>query len=276
MISSNEIHQSIIDANDLEEVHESEISIGDVLRNLARHPEQIIKRWNWKSAMLGAMLRASFYLAVYKASRENWLVTFTAVAVEFSFRFFTSGVSGALVQSFRRAGPVWLATLVVTISLPVFSHSIEYFTHYMQEAYFSDVFAASQNKGRQIAFAVSVLFSVVSAMFNIFMMRNGVLLVGAGEETNTFLKDMRKIPLLILHFVTYLPIQIIDFIKKKNVLPAIGIFLSFGITVGGVLGFFRGKWSWAWTTALGAWAIFLVWTIFVAIALRLLKNRESD
>jgi len=107
-------------------------------------------------------------------------------------------------------------------------------------------------------------------------MRNGVLLVGAGEETNTFLKDMRKIPLLILHFVTYLPIQIIDFIKKKNVLPAIGIFLSFGITVGGVLGFFRGKWSWAWTTALGAWAIFLVWTIFVAIALRLLKNRESD
>ena len=275
MIKSNEIHQSMIDASDLEQVRESNISVGDVFRSLARHPTQIIKRWNWKSAVMGALLRASFYFVVYKASRESWLVTFTAIVVEFGFRFFTSGVSGALVQSFRRANPVWLATLIVTVSLPLFGHAVEYVTHYMQEAYFSDVFAASQNKGRQKAFAVSVLFSVLSALFSIFMMRSGVLLVGAGEETNSFLKDLRKMPSLVLQFVIFLPIQIINFIKEKNIFPAIGIFLAFGLAVGGVLGVFRGKWSWAWKTALGAWMLLFVWTIFVTLVAQLIERRKK-
>ena len=116
----------------------------------------------------------------------------TAVMVELSFRFFTSGISGALVQSFRRARPVWLATLMVSISLPVFSHSIEFFTHYAQETYFNTIFAASQNNSRQKAFAISVLFSVLSALFNLFMMRHGVLLVGAGEETKTLWGDLKQ------------------------------------------------------------------------------------
>lgn len=275
MLDSRQIHQSIIDADDLEEIHGEVISVADVFQNLFRHPLQIISRWNWKSAMLGAILRAFFYFAVYKASKESFIVTITAMLVEFSFRFFSSGISGALVQSFRRATPAWFATLIVTISLPVMSHTIEFFTHYVQEAYFADVFAASANNARQKAFAVSVLFSVLSAMFNIFIMRNGVLLVGAGEETNSFLGDLKKIPALILEFISYLPIKMIDFVFEKNFVYAIGIFLGFGFTVGGVLGFFRGKWSWAWTTALGAWAIMLVWTLIVAIALFVMRRRSE-
>ncbi|MEZ5346663.1 MAG: hypothetical protein R2681_14015 [Pyrinomonadaceae bacterium] len=276
MLDSRQIHQSIIDADDLEEIRGEEISVSDVFQNLFRHPLQILSRWNWKSAMLGAMLRAFFYFAVYKASKESAIVTITAMLVEFSFRFFTSGISGALVQSFRRATPAWFATLIVTVSLPVFSHTIEYFTHYIQEAYFANVFAASENNARQKAFAVSVLFSVLSAMFNIFIMRNGVLLVGAGEETNSFLSDMKRIPRLILEFMSYLPIKMIDFVLEKNFAYAIGIFLGFGFTVGGVLGFFRGKWSWAWTTALGAWAILLVWTLIVAVALSVIRKRRAN
>ncbi len=276
MLDSRQIHQSIIDADDLEEIRGEIISVADVFRNLIRHPLQILSRWNWKSAMLGAMLRAFFYFAVYKASKESLVVTITAMLVEFSFRFLSSGVSGALVQSFRRATPAWFATLIVTISLPVISHSIEYSTHYIQEAYFADVFAASANNARQKAFAVSVLFSVLSAMFNIFIMRNGVLLVGAGEETNSFSSDLKRIPLLVLEFVSYLPIKIIDFVLEKNFAYAIGIFLGFGFTVGGVLGFFRGKWSWAWTTALGAWAIMLVWTLIVAIAISIMRRRSES
>lgn len=261
---SEEIHLSVADADDLEEIRDEEISVGDVFRSLIQHPAQIITRWNWKSAMLGALLRASFYFTVYKASRESWLVTLTAVLVELSFRFFTSGISGALVQSFRRAQPVWLATLIVSISLPVFSHTIEFITHYGQEKYFSSVFPASENNARQIAFAVSVLFSVMSALFNLFMMRHGVLLVGAGRETKTLWNDLKMIPSLVLEFVTFLPMQMIDFFKSGKILSAFGIFLSFGLVVGGILGAFRGKWSWAWTTALGAWAILLVWTFMVA------------
>jgi hypothetical protein len=262
---SEDIHLSVADADDLEEVRYEEISVGDVFRSLVHHPAQIITRWNWKSALLGALLRASFYFTVYKASKESWLVTFTAMVVEFSFRFFSSGISGALVQSFRRARPAWLATSIVTISLPIFSHSIEFMTHFAQEKYFSNVFAAAENNARQKAFAVSVLFSVLSAMFNIFIMRHGVLLVGAGNETKSLGSDLKKIPLLIVEFISFLPVQMMRFIREGKLVYSLGIFLGFGFTVGLILGVFRGKWSWAWTTALGAWAIMFVWTIIVAI-----------
>ena len=270
MTEIDEIHQSVIDADDLEEVKKSEvISVADVFVSLLKHPAQMIIRWNWKAALLGAILRASFYFTVYKASKENWIVTLTAVLVELSFRFFTSGISGALVQSFRRAEPVWVATLIVTISLPVFSHTIEFFTHYAQEKYFSTIFAAAENNARQKAFAISVLFSVMSALFNIFMMRHGVMLVGAGKETKSLWEDIKYLPELIWEFVTYIPFKIIVLLSRKNFLTALSIFFAFGFTVGFILGVFRGKWSWAWTTALGAWAIMFVWIIFVAVIIRI-------
>ncbi len=273
MTNSQEINYSIAEADDLEEIYDKKISVGDVFRSLWQHPVQLIMRWNWKSALLGAILRASFYFTVYQASRENWVVTLTAVLVELSFRFFTSGISGAVVQSFRRARPAWLATLIVTTTLPVFSHSIEYATHFAQENYFNSVFAASENNARQKAFAVSVLFSVLSAMFNLFVMRHGVLLVGAGAETKSLWSDLKRIPFLIYEFVTFLPDIILRFVREGKILAAIGVFSAFGLTIGALLGGFRGKWSWAWTTALGAWAILLVFTLLFAIVLRIIGQR---
>ena len=275
MINSEHIHRSIAEADDLEEIRDEQISVGDVFRSLASHPAQIITRWNWKAALLGALLRASFYVTVYKASKENWRAALAAALVEFTFRFVTSGASGALVQSFRRATPIWLATLIVTISLPTISHSIEYFTHYAQERYFSEFFPASTNNSRQIAFAVSVLFSVLSAMFNLFIMRHGVLLVGAGNESKSLWSDIKRFPLLIVEFLSFLPIEIINYVKNRNYFPAFGIFLAFGLLVGTILGVFRGKWSWAWTTALGAWAVFFVFTSFVAVFLHFINRRDN-
>jgi hypothetical protein len=275
MMNSDAIHRSVTEADDLEEVVDEEITVADVFRSLLQHPAQIITRWNWKSALLGAILRASFYFTVYKASRENWIVTLTAVLVELSFRFITSGISGALVQSFRRATPGWLATLIVTVSLPAFSHTVEWATHYAQENFFSDIFAASANNSRQKAFAISVLVSAISAMFNLFIMQHGVLLVGAGKETKSLGEDMKRIPLLIVEFTTFLPHKIIQFISERNLLAALGIFTAFGLGVGTILGVFRGKWSWAWTTALGAWAILLAATILVAIGLQIMKRSRA-
>ena len=272
MTNVNEIHRSIAEADDLEEVAENEISVGDVFRSLGQHPLQIIARWNWKSALLGAVLRASFYFTVYKASKESWIVTLTAVLLELAFRFLTSGISGSLVQSFRRATPIWLATTIVTISLPIFSHTVEFITHYSQENFFSNVFAASENNARQKAFAISVLFSVLSALFNLFVMLHGVLLVGAGEETKSFWSDMKRIPFLVVEFVAYLPVQILKFMNKGKLVPAIGIFSAFGLSVGALLGTFRGEWVWAWKPALGAWAILFFWTIFVAVILRFMQQ----
>ena len=275
MVNSDVIHRSIAEAGDLEKIRDGEISVGDVFRSLARHPAQVISRWNWKSALLGAILRASFYFTIYQVSKESWLVTLGAVIVEFSFRFVTSGISGALVQSFRRASPAWLAMMIVMISLPVFSHTVEYITHYAQENLFSSIFAASENKARQKAFAISVLFSVLSALFNLFVMRNGVMLVGAGSETKSLLQDLKRIPLLIIEFIVILPNAILKSIRTGKILTAVGFFSAFGLSVGGILGVFRGKWSWAWTTALGAWAILLVFTFIVVVVGLFLKSSDE-
>jgi hypothetical protein len=275
MTRSEDIHRSVTEADDIEEIHEREIPLAEVFRSLVTHPLQIITRWNWKSALLGAVLRAGFYFTVYQAAKENLNAALTAAGVELGFRFVTSGVSGSLVQSFRRASPAWLATLIVTISLPVFSHTVEYITHYIQEVHFAGVLPASENNGRQYAFVISVVFSAFSAMFNLFAMRHGVLLVGAGKETKSLWSDFKKIPALVLEFLTYLPFVIIRFIGQHRFVPAIGIIAAFGLSIGGAFGVLRGKWSWAWTTGLGAFIVLLVWTVIVAVGLKILEMRRK-
>ena len=273
MTNTEDIHISTIEADDLEAVHGAAISVGDAIGSLMRHPLQMITRWNWKAALVGALIRAGFYLTVYKAFRENWIVTLTAVVVELAFRFFTSGISGSIIQSFRRAQPEWLATLIVSITLPIFGHLVEYVTHYTQENYFQNVFAASENNSRQKAFAISVLISILSSVFNLFAMRDGVLLVGAGDETKSLWEDAKRIPALVFEFTAYLPLRMIEFLKSGKFLSALGVFVSFGVMIGLIMGVFRGKWSWAWTTALGAWAIMFVWTIIIAVGLKIQNSR---
>lgn len=273
---ADEIHHSIADADDVEEVWDETITVGGVLSNLVQHPGQIITRWNWKSALIGALLRASFYFTVYQASRESWLVTLTAVCVELFFRFLTTGMSGAVVQSFRRAQPFWLANVIVSILLPLFSHTVEFVTHYAQERYFFDVFAATENSvARQRAFAISVLFSVLSALFNLFAMKHGVLLVGAGEETGTLWDDVKKLPRMVGEFTAYLPVLIAKFIEEGRLGRAFLSVLSFGVVVGSILGVMRGfRWQWAWTTAVGSWAI-LLFSVCIALFARYLFKRKG-
>lgn len=273
--TSDALHHSIADADDVEEVWDERITVVDVIKNLVLHPGQIIHRWNWKIATMGAVVRASFYLAVYQVSRQSWLVTLTAVLVEMGFRFFTTGLAGAVVQSFRRATPVWLANVIVSISLPAFSHTVEFVTHYAQETYFADIFPASDNSlARQRAFAISVLFSVVSALFNLFAMKHGVLLVGAGEESRSLFSDIKRLPRMIFEFMAFLPVLISRSIETGKLLNAFAAFCSFGLAVGTILGTVRGRWTWAWRTAAGAWAVMLV-AVLVTLCARYMMRRRG-
>ncbi len=273
---SEEIHHSIADADDIEEVWDPRISVADVLKNLLWHPAQIITRWNWKSASLGAVLRASFYFTVYQASQEPWLVTMTAVIVELTFRFITTGISGAVVQSFRKAQPVWAANLIVSIMLPAFSHTVEFFTHYAQERYFFDIFVSPQNSvARQRAFALSVLFSVVSALFNLFAMKHGVLLVGAGDETRSFKDDIKRMPRMVGEFTAFLPVLISKYIETGKLIKALAAFTAFGLGVGIILGTFRGfRWEWAYRSAAGAWVV-LLFAVILTFSVRYVLLRKG-
>jgi hypothetical protein len=274
-LMSDEIHHSIADADDMEEVWDERIYVSDVLQNLLHHPAQLITRWNWKAASLGAVVRASFYYTVYQASRESWIVTLTAVFVELIFRFLTTGIAGAVVQSFRKATPLWQANLIMSFMLPAFSHGVEFLTHYAQERYFFDLMAASQDGvARKRAFAISVLFSVISVLFNLFAMRHGVLLVGAGEETQSFKNDIKKLPRMIGEFTAFLPVQIARFIEQGMVINALLYFGTFGVIVGAILGTFRTKWDWGWKTAVGAWVL-LGLSSFLTLAIRYIMRRNG-
>lgn len=274
MITNEEIHHSIADADDIEEVWEQEIVVGDVFRNLVHHPAQLITRWNWKSVVLAVIIRGLIYLSIYLISGENWTVTLTAVSVELPFRIVTTGIAGALVQSFRKAKPIWFANMIVSIMLPAFSHTVEFAAHYGQERYFSDILAASKDGvTRQRTFAISVLFSVVSVLFNLYAMRNGVLLVGAGEATQSLKNDLKRIPRLVGEFIISLPLLILRFGESGKLHYALGAFAAFGVMVGTILGAARGKWHWAWTSALGAWGLLLFALILTVIGRPLIGRK---
>jgi hypothetical protein len=162
----------------------------DVFRYLVRHPiEMLVWRWNWKAALFSGVLRSMIYLFTHL--KEGWRAALGAMSVEFFFRLVVSGASGSLVQSFHNAAPVWLATLCVMIMLPAFSHMIEFTLHTLN----GDV-----NKGKAIA--ISISFSIVSAIFNLFAMRRDALLV-KDARAQSLGQDLIKLPKIVGEFMFY-------------------------------------------------------------------------
>lgn len=162
----------------------------DVFRYLVRHPvEMLVWRWNWKAALFSGILRSMIYLFTHL--KEGWKAALGAMSVEFFFRLIVSGASGSLVQAFHNAAPVWLATLCVMIMLPAFSHMIEFTLHSLN----GDV-----NKGKAIM--ISITFSIISAIFNLFAMRRDALLV-KDARAQSLGQDLVKLPKIVGEFMFY-------------------------------------------------------------------------
>lgn len=162
----------------------------DVFRYLVRHPvEMLVWRWNWKAALFSGILRSMIYLFTHL--KEGWKAALGAMSIEFFFRLVVSGASGSLVQAFHNAAPVWLATLCVMIMLPAFSHMIEFTLHSLN----GDV-----NKGKAIM--ISITFSIISAIFNLFAMRRDALLV-KDARAGSLGQDLVKLPKIVGEFMFY-------------------------------------------------------------------------
>jgi len=112
-----------------------------------------------------------------------------AMLAEFFYRACTSGFYGALTQAFRRSEPRWAASLAVMLGVPALSHSIELLVHYLRHT-----------PNLRTSILVSLLFTLVSTSFNLHAMRNGVLIVGPGEQS--LLGDLRSLPTVIWTFLT--------------------------------------------------------------------------
>ena len=176
----------------------------DVFRYLVRHPvEMLVWRWNWKAAICSGIIRSMIYLFTHW--KLGWRAALGAMSIEFFFRLVVSGASGSLVQAFHNAAPVWLATLCIMIMLPAFSHMIEFTLHTLN----GDV-----NKGKAIV--ISISFSIVSAVFNLFAMRRDALLVN-DARAQSLGQDLAQMPKIIVEFMFYPFIWLWKRRKKKYV-----------------------------------------------------------
>lgn len=174
----------------------------DVFRYLVRHPvEMLVYRWNWKAAVLSGIMRSMIYLVTH--IKEGWRAAIGAMSVEFIFRVIVSGASGSLVQSFHRAQPVWLSTLCVMFLLPAISTIIEFTLHTLN----GDV-----KRGQAII--ISITFSILSAIFNLFAMRRNALLV-KDKDQQSFLTDIVKMPGIVAEFLFYPVVYLWRKSKKK-------------------------------------------------------------
>jgi len=180
----------------VEELTPEYTRVFEVFRYLFRHPlETMVYRWNWKAAVLSALLRSPIFFTAYLLQKQGLLIALGAMIAEFVFRTLFGGVNGALIQAFRKVEPAWHAVLTIPLILAAFSHIVEYV---VQTAYD----AATGTRGKGKAIAVSILVSIISAVFNLFAMRRGALLV-KDESRQSFGRDLVRMPWLVFEFISF-------------------------------------------------------------------------
>lgn len=170
------------------------LSVWAALRGILRDPvEHLVRRWNWKSALTSAIIRAAIFFSANLTA--GWRAAAGAMGVEFVFRILTSGFYGSVTEAMRKARPAWLAFTVAMILLPVVSHVIEFIVHWTR---------GTPKLARSIV--ASMIFTAFSTLFNLYAMQRGVLIVGAGSRS--FWHDMKTLPSLIVSFLALGPVAL--------------------------------------------------------------------
>lgn len=169
-------------------------SVTDVARTLWRQPWRAwLGSWNWKAALLSACVRGGlFLLATWKAGPR---AAFGAFVLEAGFYASVAGFYGTVLEAFCQARPVWAATLTLMAVLPALNHTLEFTLHWLRGT-----------AHLPTALAASVAFSLLSACFNLFAMRRGILLVG--QQRRSLLDDLQMLPRVIMEFLLVLPLTV--------------------------------------------------------------------
>jgi ABC-type arginine transport system permease subunit len=166
-------------------------SVAHALREITLHPLRLlVLHWNWKSAILSAMLRGIIFLIA--TARRGVAEISTAVAVEAVFSAGVSGIYGAVVQTLRYATPEWLATFLIAAVLPPILLALDFGVHYY-----------TGMRHQRISLVMSGILSALSSIFSLYVMRRGALLVA--HEGDSFARDLARLPGLILTFLLVIP-----------------------------------------------------------------------
>lgn len=141
-----------------------------------------LTHWNWKVALLTALLRGAACVAAL------WHMEFHARRhfglVEAAFVLVTCGFFSALQQQSLELRPELLAWLACVVVVPLTSLSCDAGLHFWLDG----------RATRQLGVA-GVIYTLLSATFHWHMIRNGALLVG--EESASLGADLQRIPRLI-------------------------------------------------------------------------------
>ncbi len=141
--------------------------------------------WNWKVALLTAVLRGGACVAALRHVEAHARRHFGIV--EAAFVLLTCGFFSALQQQslgLRTQRLAWLACVVV---VPLTSLGLDAGLHFWLDG----------RRTQQLGIA-ALVFTLVSATFHWHMIRNGALLVG--EEAHTLATDLRRIPRLMVSY----------------------------------------------------------------------------
>ncbi len=169
------------------------ITVGGVLSEVVRHPvRRLVRLWNWKTAVVSVVVRASIFFTVNVTS--SWNSAVDAVVTECMFRAWMSGTLASLSQAFRRVRPAWRASLVMLLALPALGHGIEFTVHSLRG---TDRLYASV--------AVSILFSMFSCVFSYWLHRRSVLIVGEGARP--FVSDIVELPHAVYDLLVRKPLR---------------------------------------------------------------------
>ncbi len=160
-----------------------------VLRRIAENPwREIVARWNWKSAITSALIRAGIYFSANLSSGRGEAIG--AMQAEFLWRFAVAGFMGSVIQRLRKAEPAWQATLITSVALPVLNHAIELTVHTLRGT-----------PHLKKSFLISVVFTIVAMSFNTYAMRRGAMIIG--RDGRPLWRDLLDMPRLIAGFILW-------------------------------------------------------------------------
>ncbi|MBO0722721.1 MAG: hypothetical protein J2P41_17995 [Blastocatellia bacterium] len=161
------------------------------MSGIVRHPfDNLVRHWNWKAAVMSALFRGILFFVT--TAGAGLKAALSAMTIESAFYISTAGFYGAITQAFRRAHPAWAAMLTVMFLQPIINHSLEFTLHWI---------GGTEKLARSIV--ASICFSILSAVFNLFAMKRGALIVG--EERQSLFADLRRMPSIIFDFIIVIP-----------------------------------------------------------------------
>ena len=190
-------------------------TIGEALAGVLQDPAQLVRHWNYKGAIMSGGLRAPIFLITYLVGHESVKLALGAAAAQFAFRFVFAGVGGALIQAFRKVEPAWKALLTILLIVPVISHVFEFF---VQTAF---TYFTQTEDHTNVAIVRSICISVLSALFSLFIMRRGVMIVGEAESKSIW-SDIARFPVLIFDFAMFIPFEIVRMARRGEYIRALG------------------------------------------------------